>query len=63
VNTPSGKGARQDDYYIRQAGLRHKTMCVTTVAAAIMVAKGLDAILHGRLEVKALQDYHRELQD
>ncbi|MDR2431479.1 MAG: carbamoyl-phosphate synthase large subunit [Candidatus Margulisbacteria bacterium] len=62
VNTPSGKGARQDDYYIRQAGLRHKTMCVTTVAAAIMVAKGLDAILHGQLDVKALQDYHRELK-
>ncbi|MDR1998243.1 MAG: carbamoyl-phosphate synthase large subunit [Candidatus Margulisbacteria bacterium] len=61
VNTPSGKGARQDDYYIRQAGLRHKTMCVTTIAAAIMVAKGLDAILHGQLDVKALQDYHQEL--
>lgn len=60
VNTPSGKGARQDDYYIRQAGLRHKTMCVTTVAAAIMVAKGLDAIVHGKLDVKAIQDYHCE---
>ena len=61
INTPSGKGARQDDYYIRQAGLRNKTMCVTTIAAAIMVAKGLDAILHGKLDVKALQDYHKEI--
>ncbi|MDR2429242.1 MAG: carbamoyl-phosphate synthase large subunit, partial [Candidatus Margulisbacteria bacterium] len=60
VNTPSGKGARQDDYYIRQAGLRYQTMCVTTIAAAIMVAKGLEAVLNGRLDVKALQDYHKE---
>jgi carbamoyl-phosphate synthase large subunit len=60
VNTPSGKGARQDDYYIRQTGLRYKTMCVTTIAAAIMVAKGLEAMLHGKFDVKALQDYHKE---
>jgi len=60
INTPSGKGARQDDYYIRQAGLRNKTLCVTTIAAAVMVAKGLEAILHGKLDVKAIQDYHRE---
>jgi hypothetical protein len=35
-------------------------MCVTTIAAAIMVAKGLEAVLNGRLDVKALQDYHKE---
>ncbi|GBR77024.1 carbamoyl-phosphate synthase large subunit, partial [Candidatus Termititenax persephonae] len=60
VNTPSGKGARLDDYYIRQSGLRYQTMCVTTVAAAIMVAKGLEALRHGKLDVRALQDYHQE---
>jgi hypothetical protein len=35
-------------------------MCVTTIAAAIMVAKGLEALLNGKLDVKAIQDYHKE---
>jgi carbamoyl-phosphate synthase large subunit len=58
VNTPSGKGARQDGFHIRQAALKHKIMCVTTVPAAIMVAKGLDALLKDKLDVQPIQEFH-----
>lgn len=60
VNTPSGKGARVDDFYIRQAALKYKTLCATTVAAAIMIAKGMDALAKNKLDVRTIQDFHKE---
>lgn len=60
VNTPSGKGARVDDFYIRQAALKYKTLCATTIAAAIMIAKGMDALAKNKLDVRTIQSFHKE---
>ncbi|MDC0977743.1 carbamoyl-phosphate synthase large subunit [bacterium] len=61
VNTPSGKGARVDDFYIRQAALKHKILCVTTVPAAIMIAKGMDSLAKKEFKIKNLQEYHNRV--
>ena len=54
VNTPAGRGARSDGYRIREAALRARVPCVTTLAgAAAAVAAIAEA---GREEALSLQE-------
>jgi carbamoyl-phosphate synthase large subunit len=48
VNTPDGRDARSDGYLIREAALRARVPCVTTLAGA---AAALEAIAKARREV------------
>ncbi len=34
INTPFGRGARTDGYEIREAAIRHRIPCITTLAGA-----------------------------
>jgi carbamoyl-phosphate synthase large subunit len=34
INTPMGRGARTDGYEIREAAIRHRIPCITTLAGA-----------------------------
>ncbi|MCK4727290.1 MAG: carbamoyl phosphate synthase large subunit, partial [Desulfobacterales bacterium] len=43
INTPSGKLSKYDDSYIRKAAIKYKVPYVTTIAAAIAVARGIAA--------------------
>jgi len=58
VNTPSGKGARVDDFYIRQAALRHQVFCITTIAGAIAATKAIKSLKEKEMDVKAIQEYY-----
>jgi carbamoyl-phosphate synthase large subunit len=58
VNTPSGKASAHDDSYIRKAAVKHKVPYITTTAAAIAAARGIEAVRRGRGDVKSLQQYH-----
>jgi carbamoyl-phosphate synthase large subunit len=58
VNTPVGKMSVHDDSYIRKTAIRHKVPYITTTAAAIAAAKGIQAVRQGRGAVKSLQQYH-----
>jgi carbamoyl-phosphate synthase large subunit len=58
VNTPSGKESKQDDSYIRKTAVKRKVPHITTLAAALAAAKGIDAFRKGRGQVKSLQEYH-----
>lgn len=58
INTPSGQGGQMDDSYIRKAAIRFKVPYITTTAAAIAAAWGIEARILGIQQVKALQDYH-----
>jgi carbamoyl-phosphate synthase large subunit len=58
INTPSGKSSSYDDSYIRKTSIRLKLPYITTLAAAMAAARGIEAIRKGREAVKSLQEYH-----
>lgn len=62
INTPRGKAGTTDDAYIRQTAIRCKVPYITTLAAAVAAAKGIQACRKGHGSVKSLQEYHREIQ-
>jgi carbamoyl-phosphate synthase large subunit len=59
VNTPAGRQSLHDDSYIRKAAIQYKVPYITTIAAAIAAAKGIDASRKGRGEIRSLQEYHK----
>jgi len=61
INTPAGKTAAHDDSYIRKAAIKHKIPYITTPAAAIAVAEGIESYLKNKGDVKSLQEYHKEI--
>jgi carbamoyl-phosphate synthase large subunit len=61
INTPRGKASKADDAYIRKTAIRCKVPYVTTLAAAVAAAKGIDACRKGRGQVKSLQEYHADI--
>jgi len=62
INTPRGKAGTTDDAYIRQTAIRCKVPYITTLAAAVAAAKGIQACRKGHGFVKSLQEYHRDIQ-
>jgi carbamoyl-phosphate synthase large subunit len=62
INTPAGKASQTDDSYIRKAAIKYKVSYITTTAAAIAAAKGIEAIQKGKGKVKSLQEYHSEIK-
>ena len=60
VNTPIGKRGQHDDSYIRKAAIKHKIPYITTLAAAVASAKGIEEYQkaqQGKEQVKSLQEY------
>jgi carbamoyl-phosphate synthase large subunit len=62
INTPSGKMSKHDDSYIRKAAIKYKIPYITTLAAALAAAKGIQAFHKGHGRVKALQTYHADIK-
>ncbi len=58
VNTPAGRQSAHDDSYIRKAAIQHKVPYVTTAAAALAAALGIEARRAGAEGVRSLQEYH-----
>jgi carbamoyl-phosphate synthase large subunit len=56
INTPSGKGARTDEGRIRASAVSHGVPCITTLAGARAAVAAIDRLLHGEIQVYALQD-------
>jgi carbamoyl-phosphate synthase large subunit len=59
INTTSSKKAVSESYSIRRAALTFKIPYTTTLAGARATALAIKAITEGKLEVKAIQEYHR----
>jgi len=57
INTPFGQETRSDGYHIRAAAIQHGVPNITTIPAANAVVSGIEAIIEGRLDVIALQDF------
>ena len=62
INTPSGRLSKYDDSYIRKAAIKYKVPYITTIAAAVAAARGIEAFRHGQSEVKSLQRYHTDIR-
>ena len=62
INTPVGRRSQHDDSYIRKAAIKHKVPYITTVAAAVAAAKGIEAYKQGHGEVRSLQDYLADIK-
>ena len=59
INTPIGRIGEKDDSYIRKAAIKHKIPYITTLAAALASAKGIEAYNQTeKYTIKHLQDYH-----
>lgn len=61
INTPNGRRGQFDDSYIRKSAIKYKVPYITTTAAAIAAARGIEACREGRDCVKSLQSYHAEI--
>jgi len=62
INTPAGKSSQTDDSYLRKAAIKYKVPYITTIAAAVAAAKGVEAVQKGKGAVKSLQEYHAEIK-
>jgi len=62
INTPSGKISKHDDSYIRKSAIKYKVAYITTLAAALAAARGIDRNRKGHGTVKSLQDYHSDIR-
>ncbi|WP_007518856.1 carbamoyl-phosphate synthase large subunit [Pseudofrankia saprophytica] len=62
INTPWGVGPRLDGYEIRTACVTAGVPCITTIQAAAACVQGIEALMHGELDVRPLQSYHEELR-
>jgi len=62
INTPSGRLSQHDDSYIRKTAINYKVPYITTIAAAMAAAKGIEAFQQGTSRVKPLQTYHADIK-
>jgi carbamoyl-phosphate synthase large subunit len=62
INTPIGKYSKHDDSYIRRAAIREKVPYVTTITAALITAKGIEAYRKRGSDVQSLQSYHEAIR-
>ena len=63
INTPLGKDARVDDYEIRRAAIVHNVPCITTLSAGWAVVRAIRELREQPVEVKSLQEWHKELRE
>ena len=63
INTPLDKKGMGDDSYIRKAAVKGKIPYFTNMAAAKATVQALKSIKkNGHLEVKSLQEFHKEIR-
>jgi carbamoyl-phosphate synthase large subunit len=56
-NTPFGRGARSDGYFIRTAAVAAGVPCITTMAGMAAAVQGIEASILGAVEVRSLQEH------
>ena len=62
INTPQGRGPRADGADIRRAAAQRGVPLLTTVAAALAATAGIADQRDHPMEVRTLQEYHREMR-
>jgi carbamoyl-phosphate synthase large subunit len=59
INTPSGTTSEYDDSYIRKNAIKYNVPYITTIAAALAAAKGIEKRRQDNTIIKSLQEYHK----
>ncbi|MEA2486421.1 MAG: carbamoyl-phosphate synthase large subunit [Actinomycetota bacterium] len=54
-NTPFGRGARSDGYFIRTQAVAAGVPCITTIAGMAAAVQGIEALIQASVGVRALQ--------
>ncbi len=58
INTPEGRIARSDGYYLRTAAVRHNVPSITTISGASAVVQGIQEMKYNsKVKVKPIQEY------
>ena len=60
VNSPRGRGARADGAHIRRRASVNGVPCLTTAAAGLAAAEGIADRASHDLQVRTLQEFHRD---
>jgi carbamoyl-phosphate synthase large subunit len=60
INTPFGRGARTDGYYIRTAAAAAGVPCITTLPGMLAAVRGIEALRGPATEPRSLQEYHAQ---
>jgi carbamoyl-phosphate synthase large subunit len=60
VNTPFGRGARSDGYFIRTAAAAAGVPCITTLPGVFAAVRGIEALRGGPTEPRTIQEYHAD---
>jgi carbamoyl-phosphate synthase large subunit len=58
INTPFGRGARTDGYYIRTAAAAARVPCITTLPGVFAAIRGIEALRAGTAAPRSLQEHH-----
>jgi carbamoyl-phosphate synthase large subunit len=62
-NTPFGRGARSDGYFIRTAAVAAGVPCITTMAGMAAAVQGIEASVLGTVQVRSLQEHLARVVD
>jgi carbamoyl-phosphate synthase large subunit len=62
INTPAGKRSLYDDSYIRKEAIKYNIPYITTTAAAVAAARGIEAFRTKQAGVRSLQSYHSDIK-
>ena len=57
INTPVGRGTRQDGWLIRTAAVQNSIPCITTTAGFKAAVEGIHSLQEGEFSVKPLQEW------
>ena len=60
VNTPFGRGARTDGYFIRTASAAAGVPCITTLPGVFAAVRGIEALRGAATEPRSIQEHHAE---
>jgi len=60
INTPTGHRPKRDQVSIRAVAVAHSVPLITTISGAAASVNGIEALLKEEMQVKPLQEYHRE---
>ncbi len=60
INTPSGKRPRKDVVSIRSIAVAHSVPLITTISGAQAAVTGIGSLLKEEIQVKSIQEYHKE---